>query len=219
MTNNKWFDTECKNLRKTVRKLSNEKHRDLDDHNLRCQYEATLKQYKYTLKTKKEQHSKNQLCEIEESLESNQFWEKWNNLNKTQQDELAIQDGNTWINHFRELYSNITKNYDQYKIFTKWNPVTEQELTEVIQSLKGKKACGIDGILNEMIKYSDHKIRLAILKLFNTILATGTFPEIWNKELIIPIHKSVCSSTLISCRNSVRPGPVNTAKTKIMIFQ
>lgn len=60
-------------------------------------------------------------------------------------------------------------------------PVTEPELTEVIQSLKGKKACGVDGVLNEMIKYSDHKIRLAILKLFNTILSTGTFPDIWNK--------------------------------------
>lgn len=109
---------------------------------------------------------------------------------------MAIRDGNTWINHFSELYSNITKNDDQYKILTKWKtleaviknnqnpldyPVTEQELTEVIQSLKGKKPCGVYGILNEMIKYSDHKIRLAILKLFNTILSTGTFPDIWNK--------------------------------------
>jgi len=79
-----------------------------------------------------------------------------------------------YLDYFSELYSNITKNDDQYKILRKWKtleaviknnqnpldyPVTEQELIEVIQSLKGKKACGVDGILNEMIKYSDHKIR------------------------------------------------------------
>lgn len=60
-------------------------------------------------------------------------------------------------------------------------PITEQELMEIIRSLKTNKACGIDGILNEMIKYSNHKIKLAIIKLFNTILSVGTFPDIWDK--------------------------------------
>lgn len=205
INNNKWFDIECKNLRKTLRRLSNQKHRDPDNQNIRLQYDDVLKQYKYTLKTKKEQHTKNQLCEIEESLESNRFWEKWNTINKNQKDELALQDGNTWTNHFRDLYSNITKNSDQNNIYNKWKtlesalkknqnpldyPITEQELTETIQSVKTKKSCGVDGILNEMIKYSNNKIKSAILKLFNIILSVGTFPDIWNKGLITPIHKS-----------------------------
>ena len=41
-----------------------------------------------------------------------------------------------------------------------------------------------------MIKYSDHKLKLAILKLFNIILAVGTFPDIWNKGLITPLYRS-----------------------------
>ena len=41
-----------------------------------------------------------------------------------------------------------------------------------------------------MIKYSDHKLKLAILKLFNIILAVGTFPDIWNKGLITPLYKN-----------------------------
>jgi len=84
-------------------------------------------------------------------------------------------------------------------------PVTEQELIEVIQSLKGKKACGVDGILNEMIKYSDHNIRLAILKLFNTILSTATFPDIWNKGLITPIHKPGDNMTQITTEEYAYP--------------
>ena len=41
-----------------------------------------------------------------------------------------------------------------------------------------------------MIRYSDHKLKLAILKLFNIILAVGTFPDRWNKGLITPLYKN-----------------------------
>ena len=70
------------------------------------------------------------------------------------------------------------------------SPITLNELQDKIQTLQPKKACGVDGILNEMIKYTDHKFQLAILKLFNIILSSGIFPNIWNQGLITPIHKS-----------------------------
>ena len=109
------------------------------------------------------------------------------------------------ILHYSELHSNLARNCDQNKTHAIWktlelvikdnqNPldasITEQELTESIQSLKAKKARGVDSILNEIIKYSDHKLKLAILKLFNIILAVGTFPDIWNKGLITPLYKN-----------------------------
>ena len=52
------------------------------------------------------------------------------------------------------------------------------------------QACGPDGILNEMLTYISHNLRLAILKLFNFILSVGYFPDIWNKGLITPLFKS-----------------------------
>jgi hypothetical protein len=55
--------------------------------------------------------------------------------------------------------------------------ITEEELLEKLCTLQPKKACGADGILNEMIKYTDHKFKLAILKLFNIILTAGIFPR------------------------------------------
>lgn len=59
-----------------------------------------------------------------------------------------------------------------------------------VKTLKSKKACGPDGILNEMLKYSTEKFQLAILKLFNLILSVGYFPENWNNGLITAIFKS-----------------------------
>ena len=41
-----------------------------------------------------------------------------------------------------------------------------------------------------MIKYTNLKFQLAILKLFNTVLSSGILPSIWNQGLISPIHKS-----------------------------
>ncbi len=59
-----------------------------------------------------------------------------------------------------------------------------------IQALPTKKASGPDSILNEMLKNTNHKFQLAIIKLFNLVLSVGHFPEAWNRGLITPIFKS-----------------------------
>ena len=61
------------------------------------------------------------------------------------------------------------------------SPITLNELQDKIKTLQPKKAYGVDGILNEMIKYTDNKFQLAILKLFNIILSSGIVPNIWNQ--------------------------------------
>ena len=69
--------------------------------------------------------------------------------------------------------------------------ITLNELKDKIKTFQPKKACGVDGILNEMINYTDHKFQLAILKLFNIILSSGILPNIWNQGRINPIHKQI----------------------------
>ncbi len=69
-------------------------------------------------------------------------------------------------------------------------PITMKELEDKLRVLEPKKACGVDSILNEMLKHTDQSFKLAMLKLFNDVLCVGFFPEIWNKGLISPIHKN-----------------------------
>ena len=80
-----------------MRDLSNQKHRNPENLSLRLHYGESLKQYRNTLRKKKEQHVRNQLNVIEESIDSNHFWENWKTLNK-QHKELSIQNGDVWIN-------------------------------------------------------------------------------------------------------------------------
>ncbi len=203
-TNEKWFDDECKRIRTTVRNLSNKKHRDPDNQELRLQYHEALKVYKQTLKAKKEEHTEQLFQTMEESINTNNFWKNWNTLYRPQKEELAIQNENTWRTHFENLYKTIETNPARNEIKTKLEilkekikdnqnpldfPITENELTDRLHALKPNKACGIDGILNEMIKYTNDKFKTAITKLFNIVLSVGYFPDTWNQGLITPIFK------------------------------
>ena len=109
------------------------------------------------------------------------------------------------MNHFSNLFGPIVENKEQTHIQDKLqtlesvikdnqnpldSPITLKELQDKISYLKLKKAYDVVCIVNEMIKYTDLKFQLAILKLFNTVLSSGIFPNIWNQGLISPIHKS-----------------------------
>ena len=69
-------------------------------------------------------------------------------------------------------------------------PITWEELTTQTKSLQPRNTCGPDSIKNEMLKCSTPEMQGAVLKLFNTVLQSGCFPDIWCKGLISPIHKS-----------------------------
>ena len=72
---------------------------------------------RFDLRKIKEQHDRKQLNVIEESLESNHFWENWNTPNKQQQKELSIQNRDVWINPISPTnLEHITKNQKQKHI-------------------------------------------------------------------------------------------------------
>ncbi len=132
----------------------------------------------------------------------------WNNLSTTKPQDLPKQDVNIWTKHFENLYKEIpTKqlinNSDQIKqslqtyentIKNNQNPldfpITHEELMKKIKSQKCKKYCGPDNILGEMLQHSTPELQIAVLKLFNLVLSSVCFPDIWSQGLVTPIQKS-----------------------------
>ncbi len=204
----KWFDLDCKTLRKQLRKLSNLKHKEPYNADIRSEYCSKLKQYKDTIRAKKQHHLTKSLQEIEHSVNQNQFWDMWNNLSTTKPQDLSIQDGDIWTKHFENLYKEIPPkqlndnynliklNLQTYEDTIKNNqnpldfPITHEELTNKLKSQKCRKSCGPDSILGEMLKHSTPALQTAVRKLFNLVFSSGCSPEIWNQGLITPIHKS-----------------------------
>ena len=66
-----------------------------------------------------------------------------------------------------------------------------KSLDKAIRKLKHKKAAGLDGIRNDIIKTSSRFIKYPLEKLLNLILQSGIFPTSWSDGgIITALHKS-----------------------------
>ena len=66
--------------------------------------------------------------------------------------------------------------------------ISYDEIEKVINGAKLKKACGYDGMYNEVIKSSECKH--ALYRLFNLCFDYGKVPSTWQKAIISPVPKS-----------------------------
>lgn len=178
----------------------------LDPH-VRSSFFSLLKQYrKVRKKSIREFHSNfiNQLDTLREQNPS-QYWSllsDLSNTNKQGPNPDVLED--KWFSYFKSLndktnhpinMSNVHVQTDlddmeKVKIFTELdNLISKNEIEKAIYTLKNKKSSGFDFILNEMIKASTSYLTPCFQKVFNCILSTGVFPNIWAKGYIVPIFK------------------------------
>ena len=89
-------------------------------------------------------------------------------------------------------------------------PFDVSEITKIVNLLKNNKSPSLfDNILNEYLKYCNNPEFISLVcQLFNVILDSGIFPEVWSKGIILPIYKNKGDSnnpdnyrgiTILSC--------------------
>ena len=64
----------------------------------------------------------------------------------------------------------------------------EQDILKIIRALHVNKAHGCDDISICMIKTCDQSIAKLLSIIYQNCLNTGTFPDIWKKPNIVPLH-------------------------------
>ncbi len=86
-------------------------------------------------------------------MNTNQFWDNWNNLKKTDHEELPIQNGEIWESHFQTLFNKVQTDtnckqnqtinqLEKLELTIKDNqnpldfPITDKELKEKIKNLQ-----------------------------------------------------------------------------------
>ena len=67
--------------------------------------------------------------------------------------------------------------------------VTEEEVYTVLRKLKTGKAGGPDNLNNELLKMTARSITPSMTLLFNRILSTGIYPDVWKQANISPVFK------------------------------
>ena len=111
-----------------------------------------------------------------------------------------------WRNHF-EAVLNVKSTFvesaiqsaHQYPLREDMNePPTAVEISEALDSLKGHKAGGKNGILPELVKSSGGDIMDYILDLFNTVWNDQRVPDEWRDAMLVPIPKK---GDLTQCDN------------------
>ena len=194
-----WYDSECHNSKKHVRKLLNKFKRTLsgeDRHNF-C---TARREYKYLLKTKRKQFNKTLLSDLIASIKSQKlFWDQVNKISKKRTQPANNISPESWFNHFKELLERDVNCSDR----PQWEqergvendylnrPISIEEVTLAIRKLKTQKAPGPDGIIGELLKYAwkNDLILNFFVKLFNSLFENGIFPENWTESIVMPLYK------------------------------
>jgi len=67
--------------------------------------------------------------------------------------------------------------------------ICNDEILSLIRNLNVAKASGPDGISSKMLQLCDESIVLPLSIIYNNIIKTGIFPNIWKLANVIPVHK------------------------------
>ena len=134
-----------------------------------------------------------------EDKNPNEFWKYVDKLKvKVNNDPSSNISPNEWLTYFKHLmnidqvnkftdssmnFAEFVENYDMQLLNSN---ITTEEVLKAAKSLKNGKAGGPDGILNEMLKISFIYSITAYVNLFNTILKSGIYPELWRENYIKP---------------------------------
>ena len=203
-----WFDTECFQMRKTLRK-SSRKLKKIANAETMGRFTYDCKTYKKLLKQKKLAYKYKLIKEMEnyKNSDSKAFWNTLSSLRSLDADNKVKSDAITpeeWLDHFQNLslenrpdnnaiaieLANLEKNRYSFDKTTLDYAFTIKEVKSVIRQVGTKKASSDDLMLYEMFKTSINIIAPALTKLFNTVLTSEIFPEMWNIAYQIPIFKS-----------------------------
>ena len=196
----KWFDNECRDIQKEVRKLGKERHVTPNNNLLLEKYHLKLKEFKKTCKFKKSLFFRESLNEIESALnDSKLFWEKWKKFGEHEKTEREMKiPGEKLYSYFSNLHNetsqaNVTGLEPlQIELRNKENlnkPFLKKEFKNIIEKLKNGKSEGYDGISNEMITSSPEVVIDVLNNFMNLCLDKSMVPDSWTLELISLIHK------------------------------
>lgn len=166
------------------------------------------KRYKKVVYKINQLSKQNKINNIEslKNLDQREFWKKLRSFIKPDQDDgLAITPEN-WYSYFSGLLNpECTKRPTQFEIFIKEalptlencaqnndfldENITEAEVMSSVKSLKNGSASS-DLIFSEMIKASAPALCKPLVKVFNLILDTKIYPDLWHFSNITAIFKS-----------------------------
>ena len=80
------------------------------------------------------------------------------------------------------------------KIIWDYDIISSDEIFSLIRNLNKGKANGPDDVSAHMLILCDETIAIPLKLIYEQVLATGIFPNIWKSANLTPIHKNVTNN-------------------------
>jgi hypothetical protein len=190
-----WFDAECKNMKKRVRKLLKTYRKSLtaDD---RFSYCKTRREYKNLLLCKQKKYNASVVDSLIRSINNQQdFWETVHNIlpkRNCVRNQISMEE---WFEHFKRLLErddvqadfvddddDVLNDENVDAVFNR--PISLEEVLLALRKLKCKKAAGPDGVLGEFLKNASTFVAPFFVRFFNVLFDKGIYPENWTESVI-----------------------------------
>lgn len=184
-----WWDGECEEKRKKVRKTLRGWRRGEGNGEL---YRKGRAEYKLLCRRKKNEENERMLKEAKEARTEGEIWKivnrerRWNGARKRIPKE-------EWKEYFMKLLGGV-----DYKVVKRGKgrrgedeerELGWDEIKRIIEKQRKGKAAGGDGIPGEVWKYGGEGMEKWVWKLCNRVWRGEGWPEIWKEGIIIPIRK------------------------------
>ncbi|CAG2231306.1 unnamed protein product [Mytilus edulis] len=201
----KWFDLPLINMKKQLCDKEKLFKKYNKDPYIRSSFFALLKKYRKARKTKYREFRADLIDQLDNLREENpkSYWTLLESLkNSDKKTEKSSNITSTeWAEYFKDLNKKpvtpspniieFLRNLENAKVFTELDIlITDKEISDAIHTLKNKKSCGPDSISNEMIKNSQSFLIKSLNHVFNKILSTGNYPQIWANGFITALFKN-----------------------------
>lgn len=206
----KWFDFDLIKMRKILISKSNQYAQNPFNSSKRDAFYKFRKLYNKLCKKKKREFIQVVFSKLDSLADKDPeaYWKLVKDLkedvNNSNSDPARNISNEVWTNYFNNLFSikldfQRQNNYFNSMLeslnFSSENcsldkEISEKEILDSVKDLKNNKAAGLDGIKNEMLKYSISYTMPCLHKLFNMILSSGCYPQDWKSGYIKPLYKN-----------------------------
>ena len=204
-----WFTESCKELRNIVKNYEKLVNKFPFNASYRQCFYSFRARYRRKCKYEEKLHRQTIFTEINKSMNKNPktFWNLINKLSHSHICENNAIPHNEFINHFKKLsseekdsqsfhkkinneFNDLKKQLETNDTLNEFNDkISPEEIINTIKSLKNGKSTAADMISNEMLKYGKETLVKPLQKIFNNVFESGSFPNVWNENLIVPLHK------------------------------
>ncbi|UYV76070.1 hypothetical protein LAZ67_13002394 [Cordylochernes scorpioides] len=190
-----WYDKDCYIMKKTT-KVSLQRCRNSNNIHDRQKYIEARREYFKLLQRKRDEFNKDKNERIKNAKDSKSFWNAIASFRKK-----PIIQGEIDIKEWFLFYKNLLNKENKEATFTVnqmigWKDpdldaeITLEEIHDVVKKLANGKAVGLDGIPNELLKNLPIPTLNKLKNLFNKIMSTEKYPQLWTNSIVHPIYKS-----------------------------